>query len=49
MSVLNPGDMRSRLIYYHLKALAQAVVEGTMTQRTAFRFYESAIRSPAYR
>lgn len=49
MSVLNPGDVRSRLIYNHLKALAEAVASNEMTQRTAFRFYESAIRSPAYR
>lgn len=49
MSVLNPGDVRSRLLYQHLKALANAVASGEMTQRTAFRFYESAIRSPAYR
>jgi hypothetical protein len=49
MSVLNPGDVRSRLLYNHLKALANAVASGEMTQRTAFRFYESAIRSPAYR
>lgn len=49
MSVLNPGDVRSRLLYNHLKALAQAVASNEMTQRTAFRFYESAIRSPAYR
>lgn len=49
MSVLNPGDVRSRLIYRHLEALAMAVANNEMTQRTAFRFYESAIRSPAYR
>ncbi|KAG5508299.1 hypothetical protein JIQ42_08221 [Leishmania sp. Namibia] len=49
MAVLNPGDMRSRLIYNHLKALAEAVASGEMTQRTAFRFFESAVRSPAYR
>jgi hypothetical protein len=49
MSVLNPGDVRSRLLYHHLKALSDAVASGEMTQRTAFRFYESAIRSPAYR
>ena len=49
MAVLNPGDVRSRLIYRHLEALVQAVANGEMTQRTAFRFYESAIRSPAYR
>lgn len=49
MAVLNPGDVRSRLVYNHLKALAEAVASGEMTQRTAFRFYESAVRSPAYR
>lgn len=49
MAILNPGDVRSRLIYRHLEALLQAVASGEMTQRTAFRFYESAIRSPAYR
>nr|CCC93508.1 conserved hypothetical protein [Trypanosoma congolense IL3000] len=49
MSVLNPGDMRSRLIYNHLRTLAEAVANGEMTQRTAFRFFESAVRSPAYR
>lgn len=49
MSVLNPGDMRSRLIYRHLEALAHAVASGEMQQRTAFRFFETAVRSPAYR
>lgn len=49
MAVLNPGDVRSRLVYNHLKTLAEAVASGEMTQRTAFRFYESAVRSPAYR
>eukprot|EP00758_Cryptobia_borreli_P007957 Tbor_TRINITY_DN5346_c3_g2::TRINITY_DN5346_c3_g2_i1::g.4189::m.4189 len=49
MSVLNPGDVRSRLIYRHLEALVKAVASGEMSKRTAFRFYESAIRSPAYR
>ncbi|CAC9438845.1 conserved hypothetical protein [Leishmania major strain Friedlin] len=49
MAVLNPGDMRSRLMHNHLKALAEAVASGEMTQRTAFRFFESAVRSPAYR
>lgn len=49
MAVLNPGDMRSRLLYRHLEALVQAVAAGEMPQRTAFRFYESVIRSPAYR
>lgn len=49
MSVLNPGDVRSRLMYHHLKALATAVASNEMSQRTAFRFYESAVRSPAYR
>lgn len=49
MAVLNPGDVRSRLVYNHLKALAEAVASGEMTQRTAFRFYEAAVRSPAYR
>ncbi|CCW69761.1 unnamed protein product [Phytomonas sp. Hart1] len=49
MAVLNPGEARSRLVYQHLKALAEAVASGEMTQRTAFRFYESAVRSPAYR
>lgn len=45
MAVLNPGDVRSRLIYRHLETLAKAVSSNEMTQRTAFRFYESAIRS----
>ncbi|RNF07727.1 hypothetical protein TraAM80_03173 [Trypanosoma rangeli] len=49
MSVLNPGDVRSRLVYNHLRTLAEAVANGEMTLRTAFRFYESAVRSPAYR
>lgn len=49
MAVLNPGDVRSRLVYHHLKALAEAVAAGDMTMRTGFRFYESAVRSPAYR
>ena len=49
MAVLNPGDVRSRLLYNHLKALASAVAANEMTQRTAFRFYESAVRSPAFR
>jgi hypothetical protein len=49
MAILNPGDVRSRLIYRHLEALVQAVASGEMTPRVAFRFYESAIRSPAYR
>ena len=49
MAILNPGDVRSRLIYRHLEALAQAVAAGEMSQRTAFRFYESAVRSPAFR
>lgn len=49
MAVLNPGDVRSRHIYRHLEALVQAVTSNEMTMRTAFRFYESAIRSPAYR
>lgn len=49
MSVLNPGDVRSRLMYRHLEALVKAVTSGEMSQRTAYRFYESAIRSPAYR
>lgn len=49
MAVLNPGDVRSRLVYNHLKYLAEAVAAGEMTMRTAFRFYESAVRSPAYR
>ena len=49
MAVLNPGDMRSRLMYRHFEALLQAVATGEMTMRTAFRFFESAIRSPAFR
>lgn len=49
MAILNPGDVRSRLIYRHLECLVQAVGSGEMTPRVAFRFYESAIRSPAYR
>lgn len=49
MAVLNPGDVRSRLVYNHLKYLAEAVAANEMTMRTAFRFYESAVRSPAYR
>jgi len=49
MAVLNPGDMRSRLLYRHFEALATAVAAGEMTQRTAFAFYEQAVRSPAYR
>jgi hypothetical protein len=49
MSVLNPGDVRSRLIYRHLEALVQAVATGEMPPRVAFRFYESAIRAPAFR
>lgn len=49
MSVLNPGDVQSRLMYKHLEALADAVANGEMAQRTAFRFYESAVRSPAFR
>ena len=49
MAVLNPGDMRSRLIYRHLEGLAKAVAANEMSQRTAFRFFESAVRSPAYR
>lgn len=49
MSVLNPGDVRSRLMYRHLESLVKAVTSGEMTLRTAYRFYECAIRSPAYR
>lgn len=49
MSVLNPGDVRSRLMYRHLETLIKAVAAGEMSRRTAFRFYETAIRSPAYR
>jgi len=49
MAILNPGDLRSRLIYRHLTALVEAVHAGEMTQRTAFRFYEAAVRSPAFR
>ena len=49
MSVLNPGDVRSRLMYRHLETLVKAVAAGEMSRRTAFRFYETAIRSPAYR
>jgi hypothetical protein len=49
MAVLNPGDVRSRLMYRHLEALATAVVNGELSTRTAFRFYETAVRSPAYR
>lgn len=49
MAVLNPGDVRSRLIYRHLEALVQAVAAEEMQPRTAFRFFEAAVRSPAYR
>jgi hypothetical protein len=49
MAVLNPGDMRSRLMYRHLEALLQAVALGEMTMRTAFKFFEAAVRSPAFR
>jgi hypothetical protein len=41
--------VRSRLLYRHLEALVQAVASREMPPRTAFRFYEAAIRSPAYR
>eukprot|EP00760_Papus_ankaliazontas_P023131 PhM_4_TR1944/c0_g1_i1/m.91900 len=49
MSVLNPGDMQSRLLYQHLQALTNAVASGEMNPRQAFKFYENAVRSPAYR
>lgn len=49
MAVLNPGDMRSRLMYRHLEALLQAVAMSEMTMRTAFKFFEAAVRSPAFR
>lgn len=49
MAVLNPGDMQSRLMYRHLEALLQAVAFGEMTMRTAFKFFEQAVRSPAFR
>ena len=45
MAVLNPGDLQSRLLYRHLHALTQAVASGDMNSRTAFYFYENAIRS----
>ena len=49
MAILNPGDIKSRLLYRHLEALVQAVASAEMTTRVAFRFYEAAVRSPAYR
>lgn len=49
MAVLNPGDLQSRLLYRHLHALTHAVASGDMEARTAFYFYENAIKSPAYR
>ena len=49
MSVLNPGDMRSRLLYQHLKALLKAVANREMHPRTAFTFYENVVRGPAFR
>ena len=49
MSVLNPGDMRSRVLYQHLKALLKAVANREMHPRTAFCFYENVVRGPAFR
>ena len=49
MAVLNPGDMQSRLLYQHLSALMKAVALKEMHPRTAFYFYENAIKSPAFR
>ena len=49
MAVLNPGDVRSRLMHQHLTALADAVIKAELPLRTAFRFYVHCVRSPAYR
>ncbi|KNH03662.1 hypothetical protein XU18_5002 [Perkinsela sp. CCAP 1560/4] len=49
MSVLNPGDLRSRVLYQHLKALLKAVANREMHPRTAFYFYENVVRGPAFR
>eukprot|EP00759_Apiculatamorpha_spiralis_P031565 PhF_6_TR33456/c0_g1_i1/m.48801 len=49
MAVLNPGNLHNRVLYQHLKSLVKAVATEQMHPRTAFYFYENAIKSPAFR